>query len=330
MNPEKSGQESVGGLPPLRPGREIVGMSAVLLPFTREGAPDWQNLEMLVDRTFRAGLIPALNMDTGFGPFLTPKDREQVLQIGTRLANGKRFVAGACVPDQPASSFDQEAYQIEIEAIDRAGGVPVIMQSHGLTSLRGRELIGAYKKLGDRCPRGFLGFELGKQFSPAGEIYSLDVYRELLNMPRCLGAKHSSLDRLREWDRLALRDCFRPDFLVLTGNDLAIDMVMYGSDYLLGLSAFHPEAFALRDRMWKERNPRFFPLNDWLQYLGFLAFRDPVPAYKHSCAQFLMARGILAHSETHPRCPRRPESDLELLRQIQAQLDDQMSGCDPT
>ena len=33
----------------------------------------------------------------------------------------------------------------------------------------------------------------------------------------------------------------RPDFLVLTGNDLAIDMVMYGSDYLLGLSTFAPD-----------------------------------------------------------------------------------------
>ena len=28
----------------------------------------------------------------------------------------------------------------------------------------------------------------------------------------------------------------RPEFMVLTGNDLAIDMVMYGSDYLLELN----------------------------------------------------------------------------------------------
>lgn len=329
MNPENSSLEAVGGLPPVRPGREIVGMSAVLLPFTREGVPDWKSLEMLVDRTFRAGLVPALNMDTGFGPFLTRGEREDVLRVGERLGKGRRFVAGACVPDQAGSSFDPDAYLGEIQAIDRSGGIPVIMQSHGLTALRGRELIGAYRKLGEHCPRGFLGFELGKQFSPAGEIYSLDIYRELLDMPRCLGAKHSSLDRMREWDRLALRDCFRPDFLVLTGNDLAIDMVMYGSDYLLGLSAFHPEAFALRDRLWKERNPRFFPLNDWLQYLGFLAFRDPVPAYKHSCAQFLHLRGLLAHTNTHSQCPKRPESDLELLEQIQARLEEQMSGCDP-
>ena len=40
----------------------------------------------------------------------------------------------------------------------------------------------------------------------------------------------------------------RPDFLVFTGNDLAIDMVMYGSDYLLGLSTFAPDLFASATR----------------------------------------------------------------------------------
>ena len=84
-------------------------------------------------------------------------------------------------------------------------------------------------------------------FVPYGRIVSLDAYRGLLDIPPCIGAKHSSLSRQAEWERLALRDEVRPDFQVLTGNDLAIDMVMYGSDYLLGLSTFAPEAFARRD-----------------------------------------------------------------------------------
>jgi dihydrodipicolinate synthase/N-acetylneuraminate lyase len=328
MNPEKSGP-SGGGLPPVKPGRAIVGMSAVLLPFDLEGKPDWAGLERLVHRTFEAGLTPALNMDTGYGPLLTHAERQEGLKIGAELAKGRKFVAGACVPDRPGDPFQPEAYHQEIAAIDRAGGVPVIMQSHGLTGLRGRELVEAYRGLGTHCPRGFIAFELGKQFSSAGEIYSLDVYRELLTLPKCLGAKHSSLDRMREWDRLALRDCFRPDFLVLTGNDLAIDMVMYGSDYLLGLSAFHPEAFALRDRFWRERNPHFFALNDWLQYLGFLTFRDPVPAYKHSAAQFLHLRGLVGHPGVHPACPKRPGTDLDLLRPILEKLEEMMTCCDP-
>ena len=71
-------------------------------------------------------------------------------------------------------------------------------------------------------------------FVPYGRIYDLDAYRGLLGIEACVGAKHSSLDRVPEWERLAVRDEARPDFMVLTGNDLAIDMVIYGSDYLLG------------------------------------------------------------------------------------------------
>ena len=101
--------------------------------------------------------------------------------------------------------------------------------------------------------------------------------------------------------------------MVLTGNDLAIDMVMYGSDYLLGLSTFDPEAFAERDRYWAAGDGRFFDLNDALQALGSVAFREPVPAYKHSAAVYLKLTGGLTDPYPHPDCPRRPEWEAELL-----------------
>ena len=101
-----------------------------------------------------------------------------------------------------------------------------------------------------------------------------------------VSAAYSSLQRLPEWPRLELRNRIRPDFKVFTGNDLAIDMVMYGSDYLLGLSTFAPDAFARRDAMWETGDPRFYELNDLLQYLGSFTFRDPTPAYKRSAAMF--------------------------------------------
>ncbi len=122
-------------------------------------------------------------------------------------------------------------------------------------------------------------------FAPFGKIYSIDTFRGLLGIKACVGAKHSSLDRLQEWERLKIRDAERTEFMVLTGNDLAIDMVFYGSDYLLGLSTFAPDLFALRDRYWLEGDSRALSVNDILQYLGMFAFRNPVPAYKHSAAQ---------------------------------------------
>ena len=157
-------------------------------------------------------------------------------------------------------------------------------------------------------------------FAPFGKIYSLEVYRALFGIGRIIGAKHSSLNREQEWRRLMLRDELRPDFRVFTGNDLAIDMVMYGSDYLLGLSTFAPDGFAKRDAAWAVGDPAFFELNDWLQYLGFFAFRPPVPAYKHSAAMFLKLRSWLDCDNTHPDSPTRPESDREILRAIVERL----------
>jgi hypothetical protein len=97
-------------------------------------------------------------------------------------------------------------------------------------------------------------------------------------------------------------------------------MVVYGSDYLLGLSAFAPEAFALRDSCWREGDARFYELNDLLQYLGAFAFRAPTPAYRHSAAQFLQVTGHLDHDGGPPDAPRRPDSDVAVLADIARRL----------
>jgi dihydrodipicolinate synthase/N-acetylneuraminate lyase len=207
-----------------------------------------------------------------------------------------------------------------VSAIVQKGGTPVIFQSFGLTGLEPAELVAAYEAIGRECNE-FIAFELGTMFAPFGKIYDLGTFGELMRLNRCTGIKHSSLQRTLEWQRLVLRDTVRPAFKVYTGNDLGVDMVMYGSDYLLGLSTFAPDLFAKRDAYWQSGDPRFYELNDVLQYLGFLAFRDPVPAYKHSAAMFLKLRGWIGCDATHPRSPTRPESDRELLRGIARQLE---------
>jgi hypothetical protein len=115
---------------------------------------------------------------------------------------------------------------------------------------------------------------------------------------------------------LRIRDEERPDFQIFTGNDLAIDMVCYGSDYLLGLAAFDTEAFARRDRWWSEGNDRFQALNDALQAVGDLSFREPVPAYKRDAALYLKVTGQLADPKPHPSCPDRPADEEERLRTL--------------
>jgi dihydrodipicolinate synthase/N-acetylneuraminate lyase len=303
----------------LRPRRRVVGMSAVLLPLGLGGAVHWEAFRGLLTRTAGTGLTPAVNMDTGFVSLLDEATRRAVLDQTRTVLAGAPFVAGAFVADQPGSTFDLDAYRRAMDAVQGHGGLPIVFQSHGLVALEGDRLLDAYQALGRDCPR-FLAFELGNAFAPFGRIYDLDTYAGLLEIPQCIGAKHSSLRRVPEWQRLALRDRRRPEFLVLTGNDLAVDMVMYGSDYLLGLSTFAPDLFARRDALWAAGDPAFHELNDLLQYLGCFAFRPPVPAYRHSAAQFLALRGWLPGVATHPASPRRPDSDLDILRDILGRL----------
>ena len=73
--------------------------------------------------------------------------------------------------------------------------------------------------------------------------------------------KHSSLNRLLEMERLILRDTCRPDFRIYTGNDLGINMIEYGSDYLLGLAAFAPDKFAERVRLWEVGDTEYYALS---------------------------------------------------------------------
>ena len=321
MNTSNSIPSSLDPATLVRPRRRIRGMSAILLPFTADRQIDWDGFAAHVARTAAAGITPAVNMDTGYVQLIDDSTRQQALSIARdTLGPGGELVAGACVVDAPGAAFDESAYGLQLEMIAAAGGLPVIFPSFGLTTGSDADMLDRYRPISRRV-ESFIGFELSTEFVPSGRVLGLDAYAELLQIPNCIGAKHSSLSRRLEWDRLALRDRVRPEFHVFTGNDLAIDMVRYGSDWLLGLSTAAPEAFAKRDQWWAEGDSRFDELDDALQSLGDFAFRRPVPAYKHSMAQAIRLRGLIAGDEPHPDSPRRPDSDREIIRTILDRID---------
>ena len=186
----------------LRPRRKIAGISAILLPFTANGDIDWPAFSAHCLRTAEAGLTPAVNMDTGFGNLLSAGQRVAVLDATRSALGGRPFVAGAFVADEPGAAYSREGYLRALQPIVERGGTPVVVQSHGLTGLPDESLISAYEEIGRHCD-GFIAFELGTMFAPFGKIYSLETYRELVAIKSCLGAKHSSLRRELEWQRLA-------------------------------------------------------------------------------------------------------------------------------
>jgi dihydrodipicolinate synthase/N-acetylneuraminate lyase len=298
--------------------REVQGIAAALLPYEANGQVAVAAFQRHLVATHRAGLMNAVNMDTGYVNYLN--DREKLEVLGwTReaLGEGVPFVAGAYIEGREGDVVS--LYREQMEAIVGMGGIPILFQTTRLHGKTPGEKVAAYQAA---C-RGYsdvLGFELGRMFAPNGEIFDRDTVGGLMDIPELKGMKHSSLDRLVELDRLALRDARRPDFRIYTGNDLGINMIEYGSDYLLGLATFAPEKFAERDRLWKTGDAAYYALSDALQYLGDVAFREPVPAYKHSAAAFLYLTGRIPSPGTHPRSPERPAWEPEILRSCAERL----------
>jgi dihydrodipicolinate synthase/N-acetylneuraminate lyase len=291
--------------------RRVHGIAAALLPYDAAGRVDWAAFEAHVARTRAAGLDVAVNMDTGFGDLLAPAEREAVLDATRRaLGPGVPFFAGAYADADP----DPVAgWRASIAALRARGATPVLVPARALHGATPAQKAAAYAAAVADAGPGALAFELSPRFAPHGEIWDDETFARLLDVPGLAGAKHSSLERGLELRRLAARDARRPEWRVYTGNDLAIDMVAFGSDYLLGLATFAPERFAERDRALAAGDAAFLARNDALQHLGNVGFRAPVPAYKHAAAQFLHLTGGLPGDAVHPRAPRRPGSERVLL-----------------
>ena len=299
-------------------GRKPEGMAACLLPFEEDGSIARDAFQTAIQRTEEAGLKCTVNMDTGYANYLSNDERAKVLDW-TREALGdhRPFVAGVFVEGLEGDLVD--LYRRGADAIAERGGTPILFQTTRFHEWGSDEIIELYTKVCEPY-ESVLGFELGQMFAPNGMIYSEEVIRGLMGIPALKGIKHSSLSRDEELKRLALRDEVRPDFRIYTGNDLGIDMIEYGSDYLLGLAAFCPEKFAERDRLWSNNDADYFELNDALQYLGNVGFRDFVPAYKHSCAVFQHLLGRIPTSEPHKLCPRRPDWEVDIMKDCAKRL----------
>lgn len=301
-----------------QPGRRPVGMAAALLPFDEAGEIAEEAYAAHLLDIAAAGLTPAVNMDTGYVNLLSGGEKARVLRMAREALGGRPFVAGAYIEGQDGDPAD--CYRQEIARIAESGGTPILFQTSRLHGKPASDVVETYARAVADVEMAY-AFELGRMFATSGEIWSAEVAEGIMSIPQIKGMKHSSLDRVIELERLALRDRVRPEFRIFTGNDLGIDMIEYGSDYLLGLAAFCPAKFAERDRLWAAQDPGYFAVADALQHLGNIAFRPPVPAYKHSASLFLHLLGKIPSPRTHSRSPQRPPWEREILESCAERLD---------
>src|SRR2546429_9160133 len=106
-----------------QPGRKVQGIAAGLLPYRPSGEVAVEAFQKHLLATHRAGLMNAVNMDTGYVNYLSVAEKQEVLRW-TREALGKDvpFVAGAYIEGQ--DGHIAALYRKEMESIVGAGGVP--------------------------------------------------------------------------------------------------------------------------------------------------------------------------------------------------------------
>ena len=175
--------------------RKVQGIAAALLPYEPDGRVAVDAFVNMLTSTHRAGLMNAVNMDTGYVNYLSDTEKEEVLDW-TRQALGKGvpFVAGAYI-EQHADDDIVTLYRRQIDTIVRFEGIPILFQTARLQGKSPARTAEAYRDICRDYPH-VLAFELCPVFAANGEIYDSETIRRLMDIPEIKGMKHSSLDRL--------------------------------------------------------------------------------------------------------------------------------------
>jgi hypothetical protein len=309
----------------LTPGRRIDGAAALPVWLGPSGRLDLPGLAGRLQATFAAGLTPAVNLFGGSVECLGREQRTDVLATAAGVARGRRFIAGTRPTEDTAPLAVR--YGRAIDAVVRQGGTPLLLPIAELTVLDGDGLAHLWRQA-TSGHRGVLVIEMGAVFAALAPLYAAGVIPRLLDIGSLGGLVHASLDRGAEWARVEARDIARPDFRIYSGHERALDMVAYGSDYLLGTAGCAPEAFAVRDRAWRDGQPVGFEVNDALQALGALLYRAPMGGARHGALQWLQARGLVEAAAPVSGVERRPDSDLALYRDLAERLDSLLASTD--
>ena len=309
----------------LTPSRTIDGCASLPVWMGPAGRLDLSGLADRLQATFAAGLTPAVNLYGGSVERLGREQRTDVLATAAGVARGRRFIAGARPTEDTAPLAVR--YGRAIDAVVRQGGTPLLLPIRELVALDGDALSHLWRQA-TAGHRGVLVIEMAEAFDAPAPLYSTDLVTRLLDIGSLGGLVHASLDRGAEWARVGARDVARPDFRIYSGHERALDMVTYGSDYLLATAGAAPDAFAARDRSWRAGQPIGFEINDTLQALGTLLYREPIAGARHGVLQWLHARGVVRHATPVAGIPSRPDSDLALYRELVARLDSLLASTD--
>ncbi len=111
-----------------QPSRKVQGIAAALLPFEADGRIAVEAFQNHLCATHSAGLMNAVNMDTGYVNYLNETEKVDVLRW-TQEALGKDapFVGGAYIEGEAGDVV--ALYRKQMDVIVAHGGIPILFQS---------------------------------------------------------------------------------------------------------------------------------------------------------------------------------------------------------
>lgn len=201
-------------------------ITALVTPFTAEGAVDYGALKALVDAQTAAGVEGICSVGTsGESPTLTPEEHHKVIEKTIEYAAGKcRIIAGT------GANATAEAVSLT-KAVLAMGGADACLQVTPYYNKPNAE--GLYRHFMTVADLG-LPVVLYNVPGRAGKEIPLDVVARLAKHPNVVAIKEAagSVERVSAIKNLA------PDFTVLSGDDsLTLPMISVGAQGVISVAS---------------------------------------------------------------------------------------------
>src|SRR6478736_3014749 len=147
MKPRVNDVESIESLVQRRKfRRKVQGIAAALLPYEPDGKLAIGAFQRHLIATHRAGLMNAVNMDTGYVNYLTDAEKQDVLRwTKEALEKDVPYVAGAYIEDRHGDIVT--VYRQQIDSIVNLGGIPILFQTARLHGASARQKAEAYRSV---------------------------------------------------------------------------------------------------------------------------------------------------------------------------------------
>ena len=284
---------------------------ATVLPMTDDAQIDEAGLRRYIRHVAKAQpKALAINVDTGEGPHLWPKERLRVLEIvidevGDRIP----VVAGL------GAQFTDQAVALARE-IKGAGAAALLV--FPISAYQGSPLdpevpVRYHAAIGDATGLPLILFNL--QPALGGVNFTAETLDRLCRVAQVAAIKEASFDAKLFTEIYGAVKAARPECVFLTGNDNFIyeSFVLGAEGALIGFGAVATrQQVELVDHALAGRHPEARRIRDRLTPLVNAIFATPVRNYRARAKAALVMQGILDRETVRP--PLLPISDAERSR----------------